>query len=332
MLLTLLWLAGPTAAQTPQLPYHGYPMDEAVALDGTIVRPPAEAAMELLYALERERVRETQPYAPAPAIWRIADADTTIYLFGTIHSLPIGFRWRNPGLEAVILRADSLLLESVEEETEGIDLMLGLAGRESMPPLQDRISPRYHAKLAAFQRTLPAALVEQMDAMPTWAAALSVSAVRDMLAGEVSAQGADDWLEHHFRSVGKPVEAIEDSGSVVESINAVPEAAQRRMLEAALITPARRREVLEGPAHAWARGEVGPDSPLIIMPEDLDPSSALADPMLTRRNAAWVEELIARLDSRSGVILFAAGAGHFVGSGSVLEMLETRGVAIERVQ
>ena len=29
-----------------------------------------------------------EPKAASPAMWKVADADTTIYLFGTIHLLP----------------------------------------------------------------------------------------------------------------------------------------------------------------------------------------------------------------------------------------------------
>ena len=48
---------------------------------------------------------------PKPALWKLADADTTIYLFGTVHVLPKNFAWRSPRIEAAIQSADSLVLE-----------------------------------------------------------------------------------------------------------------------------------------------------------------------------------------------------------------------------
>lgn len=334
--LALAMPGAPAVAQhAPQIPYRGYPADETVSLAGAAVRAPADVARDAIYEREIARVRATQKhYEPAPAIWRIADVDTVIYLFGTIHSLPIGFRWRNAGLEAVIARADSLLLESVDDGTEdSADFLSGVtSGGAPLPPLRDRVSGPYRKRLAEFQRILPPAAVAQLDRMPSWMAALGISSIRNMLGGDVSGQGADDWLERYFRSTGKPVEAIEDSDSVLASINQVSERAQRLMLESALVAPLSSRSALDGPAHAWAQGEVGADSPLIIVPEQLDPSAALADPMLARRNAAWVDDLLRRMERRAGVILFAAGAGHFVGPGSVLELLAARGVAVERVQ
>lgn len=48
-----------------------------------------------------------------PALWKVADADTTIYLFGTIHLLPEGLEWRTPALNQAIARSDSLVMEAV---------------------------------------------------------------------------------------------------------------------------------------------------------------------------------------------------------------------------
>lgn len=334
-LLTLGAVATAQMPQTgiPKLQYAAYPSDERLTAAGTLVLSAEDAKREAALRREIERVMASQPYQPAPAIWKIADPDTTIYIFGTIHSLPPGFRWRNPGLEAVIVRADVLLLESLGEEDDKVTFLEGVSIDQlaGLPPLLDRVSHRWRGKLAELQAGLPPETVKAMDAMPTWIAAMGIGFLRDVAAGDMPAQGADDWLEQHFRSTGKPVEAIEDSKGVVANINAIPEPAQRTMLEAALASPERTREQLDAPAHAWAQGQVGLDSPLMIRPEDLDPGQALADPLLAKRNMAWVDDLLARLN-KPGVTLFAAGAGHFVGPGSVIDMLRRRGIRVERVQ
>lgn len=331
--------AGATAAVSntgagtePRLPYAAYPLDERLALSGEPVRPESEARFEAALVAETARVKASQPYEPAPAIWKISDADTTIFIFGTVHSLPPGFRWRNPRLEGIIVRADRLILESVETEAEReADRAAQRASAGPQPPLLDRVSHRFRAKLAALQNSLPSETVAELDAMPTWIAAISIGMVRDMLDGDIPSQGADDWLEKHFRATGRPVEGIENNRQVMANIGAIPERAQRMMLEGALAAPSRTHEEMDSTAHAWARGLVGADSPLIIMPAEGDPTGVMTDPLLVQRNAEWVEKLVRRLD-QPGVILFAAGAGHFVGRGSVLELLGSRGVRVERVQ
>ncbi|MES2445367.1 MAG: TraB/GumN family protein [Pseudomonadota bacterium] len=318
----------------PHLPYAVVAPDERLSFAGALVRPRSEAAQEQALRAEMARVASVQTYAVRPAIWKISDADTVIYLFGTVHSLPPGFRWRNPALEAVIVRADSLLLESTNDESDKVTFLEGLPVQEggALPPLLDRVSHRWRAKLAAIQAALPPEATAQMDKMPTWIAAMGIGYVRDLMIGDIPSQGADAWLEQHFNNSGRPVEAIENSKSVVENINAIPESAQRMMLEAALAAPDHTHDELDMAAHAWAQGRVGDDSPLRILPGQLDPSAALNDPLLVQRNAAWVDYLTARIRDRPGTVLFAAGAGHFVGPGSVIDLLLKRGVRVERVQ
>lgn len=273
-----------------------------------------------------------QNYRPRPAIWKIADADTTIYLFGTIHVLPPGFRWRSAGLERVIAQSDTLLLESLETDPTKGDLLLGAPtrGAPKLAPLVDRVSPERRQLLIAFQRTLPVEAAQLMDGMPTWVAAMAIDLVRDLRSGEELAPGADDWLEAHFRAAGKRVEAIEDPSKVVKEVNAIPEAEQRRMLDTALLAEPRTLAQLRQPAHAWAKGDMGPQS-AVLVGFGVDGSPALQVPLITRRNAQWAARLAKRL-RRPGTVLFAAGAGHFVGKDSVIELLEKHGLKVTRVE
>jgi len=40
-----------------------------------------------------------EPKSASPAMWKVADADTTIYLFGTIHLLPSDMKWRSAAFD-----------------------------------------------------------------------------------------------------------------------------------------------------------------------------------------------------------------------------------------
>ena len=68
--------------------------------------------------------------APAarPALWKVSDPDTTIYLFGTIHLLPRDYRWQTPKFASAVAKADELVVETI------VDLerpQAGHAGRAS---------------------------------------------------------------------------------------------------------------------------------------------------------------------------------------------------------
>lgn len=124
---------------------------------------------------------------------------------------------------------------------------------------------------------------------------------------------------------------IEDGARVMASLDAIPEADQRRMLDAALDAPVPTLAGLRAPVEAWARGEVGPDSALANDLAASSGTSALDGPLMADRNRAWTAALVARLD-RPGTVLFAAGAGHFIGDGSVIALLRQQGIRVTRIR
>ncbi len=47
-----------------------------------------------------------------PALWRVSDADTTIYLFGTIHMLPPGATWRSAAVDEALAGSQAAYFET----------------------------------------------------------------------------------------------------------------------------------------------------------------------------------------------------------------------------
>src|SRR3546814_20928075 len=76
--------------------------------------------------------------AAKPAMWKLADADTTIYLFGTIHLLPKGLEWRTPAIAKAVAASDALVLAT----QPGTDLsrpgrtMMEMGLSPGLPPLR----------------------------------------------------------------------------------------------------------------------------------------------------------------------------------------------------
>jgi uncharacterized protein YbaP (TraB family) len=104
------------------------------------------------------------------------------------------------------------------------------------------------------------------------------------------------------------------------------------MLDAALDAPLPTLGKLRAPAHAWARGQIGPGSALSVGIKGSSGTSALDGPLMIDRNRAWATTLAERLKQRPGTLLFAAGAGHFIGVGSVIDLLRQRGIRVTRIR
>src|SRR5690349_10217806 len=69
-----------------------------------------------------------------PALWVVKDADTTIYLFGTVHQLRPGLGWFDEAVKQAFDRSDSLEVELVlppDDELQKLAAELG-ANRGSL--------------------------------------------------------------------------------------------------------------------------------------------------------------------------------------------------------
>ncbi|RHW17332.1 TraB/GumN family protein [Sphingomonas gilva] len=297
----------------------------AAVLALTAAAAPAQKA-DRLHKQAPPGAERVQTFTPAPAIWRIADHDTVIYLFGTIHILRPTLKWRSRTLNRVIARADELVVESSDADFAALEgkLVAEMAADMEVkrPPLLDRVRP---GKRAAVKRTIdesgfPAAM---FDHLPTWMAvfALGMGGLPDD--GATDEAGADATLERLFLKAGKPVLSVEDPDAVIAAVRAIPEADLLRLLE--------DEEAYAGDAanedEAWARGDV---SGLAEGLGEADLGPAVYAALIRDRNRAWTGWLIERM-KRPGTVLFAVGAGHLVGPDSVQAMLAKRGVASPRI-
>src|SRR5687768_436734 len=74
----------------------------------------------------------------SPAMWKVADRDTTVYLFGTIHLLPKGTQWRSPTFDKAAASADTLVIETVIDDGNPAAVMgelFKLAVSPNLPPV-----------------------------------------------------------------------------------------------------------------------------------------------------------------------------------------------------
>jgi hypothetical protein len=291
------------------------------------------APLFLLAAAPAQQGNQPVPMPQAhPALWKLADADTTIWLFGSIHILPAGTNWLDPAIRRAIDGAQSLTIETVldekPEEVAGILMTLGRLAPSS--PLTARVPPARRAQLAALVKAsgYPPAL---LDGMKTWAAAIMLTGAALQQIGVDTAQspGVEPQLTALFRSAGKPVEGLETPAQQLGFFNQLPESAQRAFLVATLDDPAKARADFRKMVDAWSRGD--PDAIEKSFADDPEFTPALRDLLIRQRDRNWADALAKRLE-KPGVFFVAVGAGHLVGPDSVQKMLAAKGLKVVRVQ
>jgi uncharacterized protein len=265
-----------------------------------------------------------------PALWKVSDADTTIYLFGTIHLLPKDLAWQSPKMIAAIQRSQGLVLETVmdkdPQKTGAIMTQLGITA--GLPPLLDRVPAD---KREALQRVVTKSGVPLavLDKFETWAAALTLASagMRDL---PVSTEyGAEAILAKRFASESKPVSGLETPAQQLGFFDSLPEAAQRKFLTSIAEDDTSAQAEFDAMIAAWGSGDVNKIA--LTFDDELKLSPELTDALLKKRNANWSDWIVARM-AKPGTIFIAVGAGHLAGSDSVNAMLAKRGLRVSRLQ
>ncbi|MEE4205750.1 MAG: TraB/GumN family protein [Erythrobacter sp.] len=302
---------------------------------GALVRLRALAAFLMLAAALAlaacsGKEEETEPSPPGnPLIHEIADADGAVrgWLFGTIHALPEGTRWRTPAIERVMDEAGLLMVEIADlEDRAAIERTFSsLATTRGLPPLPQRIAPSLRADLAAM---MDEAGLRESDTprIETWAAALILARTQS---GGDTASGADRAVIAAFED--RPVQELEGAPAQLAIFDRLSETDQRDLLREVVEAAGEANEGAIGAdptrlREAWLSGD---EAALIEASE----TGILADPglratLLSGRNRAWLPPILAALDADARPLV-AVGAAHVVGPEGLAALLEEQGYRVK---
>jgi uncharacterized protein len=263
-----------------------------------------------------------------PALWQISDADTTIYLFGTIHLLPRGMVWLEGSLADAIGSADELVTE-IPEVLDG-SVQSSLLDRAILPKGKSLRAMLTAPELAKFEATLRGfnLPIDSFDSYKPWYAAVVLATVPLLRDGFAITNGVETTLADRIRQRGRPRVGLETLDYQLGLFDSLPETTQLRYLSEVIgALPTLRRDVNEIVSE-WGQGDAVRLAELMNAEED-DPEMVAV--LLTNRNQIWARWIKQRLET-PGISFVAVGAGHLGGPGSVQDQLTALGIVTKRVQ
>jgi len=263
-----------------------------------------------------------------PALWKIADHDTTIWLFGTVHALPDGVNWMTGPVEAAVKSADQLVTEIPETPQEVMKAAvlqnaLLPAGKTLRGLLPDNTRAKFERALTKFG--LP---VEAFDRFEPWYAAVALTALPLAQSGYSPANGVDERISAEMKRLGRPRIGLETAEDQFRMFDSLPPDVQKHYLAEVLDGIGTINEELAAIVREWTAGDPAKLAELLNADED-DPRMVKA--LLTDRNKTWASWLQQRL-AAPGTVFVAVGAGHLAGKDSVQDLLTRAGVKVTRVQ
>ncbi len=269
------------------------------------------------------------PAAAEPGLWRIADADTEIVLFGTVHALPPGTAWLTPRIGRRVDAADTLVLETVIPDDRGVlgQLIAAMAYSPKLPKLGARIAPSRRGALDRVVRDTGLA-IDALDRQETWYAAIVIGDATLEKLGLAAADGVEAALTARARAAGKPVTGLETPAQQLGYFDTLPETDQRALLDATVDDATTARADSDRLIAAWAAGDT--NAIASGFNDSLRATPRLARVLLGERNARWADWVAARL-AQPGKVFVAVGAAHLAGSDSVQALLAAKGLKVERL-
>ena len=265
-----------------------------------------------------------------PAMWVIRDADSTLYLFGTVHLLRPTTAWGTDRVDAAFNSADKIVLEISNPDDEAAVVPLVMQyGISPATPLSGLLTAEEIADLDAAAKTIGLSAA-QMDPFRPWFAALTLSVAPLQKAGYDPASGVELLLKARAEAAGKPISGFETVDEQIRILAGFPEEAQLDFLRGTLKDYETATVQLDALVEAWAAGDVDAIESLGVEPMR-EGSEEIYQALLVRRNTNWADQIQTML-AGSGTVFIAVGAAHLAGDDSVQEILERRGVEVDEAR
>lgn len=270
------------------------------------------------------------PAAAAPAMWEVSDADSSVFLFGSVHILPPELAWRTPLFEERLAAADAVYFEAdigplgvIATTFKVAGLMADSAANPWLQLLTDDERDKLGAALSANKMTF-----EQVAVMPPWLVAISLQAQGLVEQGYKTDAGVDYVLQAelpkerkgYFETAAQQIDLLA-GGTLEEEIE---------MLMATVEPIEQMPEQLDTMVEAWAEGAI--DASLAeMLSQDVGMTDEYAEVLLYNRNRNWlpvIEDMLAT-NKQDFIVV---GAAHLAGDGSVIDLLEKAGYTVSRIQ
>ncbi len=265
-----------------------------------------------------------------PALWVVKDADTTIYLFGTVHVLKPGLGWFDEAVKTAFDKSDEMMLELVMPEDQAA------VAKTMMPLAMDTTGKTIPSRLTADElKAYQAAMVSvgvpanAFDSFEPWFPAMTLSVLPLTKLGYDPEQGAEKLLTKFAKDSSKPVSGLETLEEQLGFFDQLPETQQVAFLNAVVKDLDKLGPMLDKMVGLWAKGD--PDGLAVAMNESMAATPELASMLLYDRNQRWADQIKTRMD-KPGTVFIAVGAGHLAGQKSVQDYLKDRGLTATRVE
>jgi uncharacterized protein YbaP (TraB family) len=279
-----------------------------------------------------ERVAGARKRNDGPAIWKITDLDSTLYLYGTVHLLPDDMDWQRNDLNAAFGEVGTIYFEIPDDAEANLQATLlqqqyGLY--DSGERLTDYLDNSNLNRLTAALHNVKLPR-EQIIYFKPWLVADILSLAAAEADGLKPENSADAVLRARAARDGKVVKYLDDMRTYVEAVALLPDYIQLQALEATIKDFDNVGADIRTVNGAWIVGNTDLLERDVVM-ATRDKSPEMYDVLFTKRNAKWTRTLDDFLQGDSNAMA-VVGIGHLLGDDGLPFLLRELGYDVERVR
>lgn len=302
---------------------------------------PALIGALLLFACgANAETRATTASPPVPLLWKVSDADNSVYLLGSFHLLKPTDYPLSKEVDAALVDAESLMFEIPPEElsSPALAVQMGQAAlRVDGTQLNSELPPPTITLLDAWLANNSAELQKAgltpqvMQMFEPWFVGLMISVTEMTKQGLDPKLGLDAHLAAEAAAAGKPTAGLETGAQQIVFFDGMSKEEQRQFLAEALSESKDAKEETAKLHAAWRAGKAD------VLWQDMAVQMKKEYPDLYQRinvarNDAWVPKIEKRLlESSKDDTLVVVGALHLLGADGVVEKLRAKGYTVKRV-
>jgi uncharacterized protein YbaP (TraB family) len=278
--------------------------------------------------------------APGPALWRVYDADSEVFVLASIQTLPRRFHWNTRPMQTALARADRLYVENAFAIGPGLAAQLLTTRRDAYlnpdgAELHTFLPADLHARMVRAATALDVD-PDSLEGLRPYAAGSRLLGALVEQAGLDNGVDPQDQSRRLARRARVRITEIEAAPlrPLVNALNRMPVGADSQCLAVQLDALERQGPLLNERAAAWARGDI---AALRAFSELVDPASCAAsltsggvdvDGLESRRVAAWTATIRQALQS-PGVRVAVVNFPIWLSPQGVLATLRSSGVSVE---
>jgi uncharacterized protein YbaP (TraB family) len=278
---------------------------------------------------------------PVPLLWKVSDADNSVFLLGSFHLLKPGDYPLSKEVDAAFSDAESLVFEMSPEEmaSPAVAIQMQQAALRTDGKLLDSDLNASTVELLKMWQKSNANLLQSMGLTPqdlqareAWSVGLIVSIVEMIKQGLDPKLGLDIYLGEKAIRAGKSTAGLESGAQQIAFLDSMDKIEQLQYLNEALAVSEDGKEEIEKLYAAWRNGKDD------VLWHDMGVQMRKEYPSLYQkinvtRNDAWMPKIQRMLvQSSDDDTMVVVGALHLIGPDGLVEKLRAKGYIVKRIR